>query len=124
MSEHINRSHAAHSRGQGATAAREFPPSQLPSFLLHPETDAMRELLEELDDAIFAAIQGSNDALDRARDLWPRAIAEIDWQLVEESREHYLRFAVEVTRRLDLTEARSPDNAVLAIDVISLLTKD
>lgn len=124
MSDPSHRSHTAHSRGHGAGGAKDFPPTELPSFLLHPETDEMRELLEELDDSIFAAIQGSADALEEAKSLWPRAIAEIDWQLVEESREHYLRFAVEVTRRLGQKEVRSPENSVIALEVISLLTKD
>ncbi len=124
MSDPFHRSHPAHSRGQGAAGANDFPPSELPSFLLHPETDQMRELLEELDDSIFAAIQGSDAALERAKSLWPRAIAEIEWQLVEESREHYLRFAVEVSRRLDQNEVRTPENAILALEIISLLTKD
>jgi hypothetical protein len=124
MSEPFHRSHSAHARSPGAAGAKDFPPTELPSFLLHPETDEMRELLEELDDSIFAAIQGSDDALERARTLWPRAIAEIEWQLVEESREHYLRFAIEVSRRLDQNEFRTPENAVLALEVISLLTKD
>jgi len=124
MSEQFHRSHSAHSRGQGAAGAKDFPPSELPSFLLHPETDQMRELLEELDDSIFAAIQGSDAALERARLLWPRAIAEVEWQLVEESREHYLRFAVEVSRRLDQNEVRMPENAILALEIISLLTNE
>jgi hypothetical protein len=84
----------------------------------------MRELLEELDDSIFAAIQGSDAALERARLLWPRAIAEVEWQLVEESREHYLRFAVEVSRRLDQNEVRMPENAIFALEIISLLTNE
>lgn len=124
MSEPFRRSHSAHSRGQGAAGPQDIPPSELPSFLLRPDTEQMRELLEELDDTIFAAIQGSDDALERARSLWPRAIAEIDGQLVEESREHYLRFAVDVTRRRERSEVRSPENAIVALEIISLLTQE
>jgi hypothetical protein len=124
MSEQFRRSHPAHSHRQGAAGAKDLLPNELPSLLLHPETEQMRELLEDLDDSIFAAIQGSDAALERAKTLWPRAIAEIDWQLVEESREHYLRFAVEVSRRQEQREVRSPENAVLVLEIISLLTKD
>ena len=117
------RSHAAHSRGKGAGDTEGVPFDELPSYLLRPETDEMRELLEELDDAIFAALQGSEDSLEKAKTLWPRAIAEIDWELVEESREHYLRFAVETSRRLQQGELRSPEWSVMALEIVSLLTE-
>ncbi|MCH7751450.1 MAG: hypothetical protein IH898_04775 [Planctomycetes bacterium] len=123
MSNPNYRSHAAHSRGKGAGDTEGVPFDELPSYLLRPETDEMRELLEELDDAIFAALQGSEDSLEKAKTLWPRAIAEIDWELVEESREHYLRFAVETSRRLQQGELRSPERSVMALEIVSLLTE-
>jgi hypothetical protein len=123
MNNPNNRSHAAHSRGKGAGGAEGVLFDELPSYLLRPETDEMRELLEELDDAIFAALQGSEDSLEKAKSLWPRAIAEIDGELVEESREHYLRFAVETSRRLQQGEIRSPERSVIALEIIFLLTE-
>ena len=123
MSNPNYRSHAAHSRGKGAGDTEEVPFGELPSYLLRPETDEMRELLEELDDAIFSALQGSEDSLEKAKTLWPRAIAEIDGELVEESREHYLRFAVETSRRLQQSELRSPERSVMALEIVSLLTE-
>lgn len=122
MSEPNQRSHAAHSRGNGAGDAEGVPFQELPSYLLRPETDEMRELLEDLDDAIFAALQGSDDSLNRAKTLWPRAIAEIDSELVEESREHYLRFAVEASQRSQQNEVRCPGMSVAALEIILLLT--
>jgi len=123
MSDPNQRSHAAHSRGKGAGVAGAVPTDELPSYLLHPDTDEMRELLEDLDDAIFAALQGSNDSLDRARSLWPRALTEIDEELIEESREHYLRFAVEASQRLQKNDVRYPGRSVAAIEIILLLTE-
>lgn len=121
MSDPNQRSHAAHSR-KGSGAAESVPSEELPSYLLHPESDEMRELLEELDDAIFTAIQGSEEALREALDLWPRAITEIDPELVEESREQYLRYAIEVSRRFQQCETRSAETSVAALEIITLLT--
>ncbi len=123
MSNPNYRSHAAHSRGNGAGDTEGVQFDELPSYLLRPETDEMRELLEDLDDAIFLALQGSEDSLERVRKLWPRATAEIDWELVEESREHYLRFAVETSERLQQGELRSPERSLIALEIISLLTE-
>ncbi len=122
MSKPNQRSHAAHSRGKGAGAAETVPADELPSYLLHPETDELRELLEDLDDAIFSALQGSDESLDKAKTLWPRAIVEIDQELVEESREHYLRFAVEASQRVQQNGVRSPARSVAALEIILLLT--
>ena len=123
MSDPYHRSHASHSRSKGAGDAKSLPSDELPSYLLRPETDEMRDLLEELDDAIFAALQGNEDSVERAKTLWPRAIAELDWELVEESREQYLRFAVEVSRRLQQSELRSSERSVTELEIIILLTK-
>jgi len=124
MNKPNRRPHAAHTRGRGAPSAEELLPSQLPSYLLQPETDEVRELLEELDDAVFAAIAGSEPDLDRAKKLWPKALREIESELVEESREQYLRFAVEAARKLDERDSHSPENAIAAIEVITLLTTE
>jgi hypothetical protein len=123
MSNPNQRPHAAHSRGTGAGDTEAVPTDGLPSYFLSPETEEMRELLEDLDDAIFAALQGSDDSLDKARTLWPRAIAEIDEDLVEESREHYLRFAVETSQRFRSDEFRSSEQSVAALEIILLLTE-
>src|SRR5262245_24516572 len=46
------------------------------------ETPAVREQLEALDDAMFAAIAGNAVALERARTLWHSAVATLPWDLV------------------------------------------
>ena len=122
MNNPNHRPHAAHTRRQGTPSAEELLPGQLPSYLLDPESERVRELLEELDDAIFAAIAGSEDQLDQARKLWPQAVAELDYSLIEESREHYLRFALEVSRRLETDRPRSPEAVLTAVEIIELLT--
>jgi hypothetical protein len=91
---------------------------------LDPESAEVRELLEELDDAMFEAIPGNPAALKTAALLWRRAVDELGWELVEESREQYLRFAVEITRQFEWSGVHEPEKAVAAIEVIELLTRN
>jgi hypothetical protein len=95
-----------------------------PSPRRDPESPEVRELLETLDDAMFAAIAGNDGALQRARDLWTHVVATLGWELIDESREQYLRYAADVTRRSEVSEIRNPAAAVAAIEVIELLTRD
>ena len=85
--------------------------------------DDVRERLERLDDAMFSAIDGCREALQRAESLWDDAASSLNWRLIEESREQYLRYAVDVTRRLEFDPQASAERALLAIDVITMLTK-
>ena len=89
----------------------------------HEDTPEVRELLEALDDAIFGALSGCEASLQKARMLWPGAVESLGWELVEESREQYLRYAVEVTRRFEAQEIRNPSLALAALEVIELLTR-
>ncbi|MCA9237287.1 MAG: hypothetical protein KDA44_17555 [Planctomycetales bacterium] len=85
--------------------------------------DDVRERLERLDDAMFAAIDGCREALRRAESLWDDAASSLDWRLIEESREQYLRYAVDVTRRFEFDPQASAERMLLALDVIAMLTK-
>ena len=124
MSSHHLRSHAAHGPKAEDASVVDLLPSELPSQLLHPKSDQVRAILEELDDVIFYAISGDSQALTQAKTLWPQVVAEIGWELVEESREQYLRYAIEVTQRFENEDMRTPERAISALDVISLLAKD
>ena len=123
MSNPDHRPHAAHPKRQGNPTAEDLFPGQLPSYLLSPETDQVRELLEELDDAIFGAIGGSEKSLKHAQKLWPRATAEIDPKLLEESREQYLLFALEATQRLE-NPTRTPEQVLYALDIVVMLSSE
>ncbi len=124
MSDQHFRSHAAHARRAGTANVENLPPLERPSHLLHPESDHVHAMLEQLDDVIFSAILGDAQSLDQARALWPQVVVEIGWEQVEESREQYLRYALEVTRRFETDDIRSPERAISALEVISLLTKN
>ena len=125
MSDQNIRSHAAHpSRSVETSLPPDFPRAERPANLLHVDTESVRVMLEQLDDVIFSAIQGDEDSLEQARELWPQIVVEIGWDMVEESREQYLRYAIDVTRSLETSEDRYPERALAALEVISLLTKN
>ena len=88
-----------------------------------PQAAEAREVLETLDDTMFAAIGGCHASLGRARDLWSDALVKLDRGLLEESREQYLRYAVDITRRYESRETFDPVEAVAALAVIALLAE-
>ena len=78
------------------------------------------EQLGQLDDAVFDAIAGASDALSRMRKLWPAAKSDIPEHLIEESREHYMRYVVnEWTQRIG--EQRDPSSCLPTIEVMRIL---
>jgi hypothetical protein len=87
---------------------------------------AAHELFEALDDSMFAAIGGDAAALETARTLWASAIRVLPAELVDESRDHYLRFAAEAAKHggSDDGEPRSPALAVAALEVVELLAQE
>lgn len=76
----------------------------IPSFVIPVATevetnvevtnDGLIDQLGQLDDAVFDAIAGSAEGLERMRELWPNAKTEIAPHLIDESREHYMRYMV------------------------------
>jgi hypothetical protein len=91
--------------------------------LADPDSPEVHEQLGELDDAMFAAIGGNAAALDKARSLWFHAVSGLPWESVEESRDQYLRYAVEVTRRAAAIGTRDHASAVAAREVMALLAR-
>lgn len=123
MSDNRFRAHLSRGTEALSSGVDRTRPECLPSQALRPDSEHVRELLEELDDVIFAAIRGNFEALEKARVLWPQVLANIGWELTEESREQYLRYAIEVTKRHETNGMRSPERSLHALEIISLLTK-
>lgn len=97
-------------------------PSPL-EIIIHADSREASDLLESLDDAMFAVIAGDEAAMTTARELWTRALAGLSPELIDESREQYLRFAVDETRRFESDQTRDPTRAMIAIELIELLTR-
>ena len=123
MSDQHFHPHAAHPGRAQWPSVDDMPVEQLPSHLLHSESAYVRALLEDLDDVVFAAVRGDKGALEQAQILWPKVVAAIGWELVEESREQYLRFAIDVTQRFESFNKRTPEHAIAALEIISMLTR-
>ncbi len=94
------------------------PASELPSDV----GDDVLHRLELLDDTIFAAIDGDQQAVERALKLWSELEGSIDQGLLEESREQYLRYAITVYENAHDLDQGSPMQAAAAVEIISLLT--
>lgn len=88
------------------------------------EVPEILELLERIDDLIFSAISGDDRAVTELEVLWPAVVAELDDDLVEQSREQYLRCALSICRECVEGEDERPERAVAAIDVLCVLFDD
>jgi hypothetical protein len=87
-----------------------------------PDLLAVHELLELLDDAMFAALDGDAAAGKRASELWQRATLNLHGELLEESREHYLSFAADALRDAEVDGVRDTGRALASSAVIEMLT--
>lgn len=82
------------------------------------------EKLEDLDDAIFAAIDGDPEALDNARHLLLTAEIDIDGFLLEEAREQYARRAEAVWQAERQTaHGESLAKSFAALEVLKWVTE-
>jgi hypothetical protein len=121
------RAHAAHHRFEktaGLSAAEPARPRG-PSAQLDPESPEVLAKLEMLDDAVFAAINGVDLAFERLRTLWPAVLAELGDELVAESREQYLRYAIHIWEQLtDSLGLGNVAQAAQAAEVVCLLFED
>ena len=70
---------------------------------------------------VFAAISGDAHALGELEVLWPTVAADLDDQLVEQSREQYLRCALSIWGECVASDGKRPERAVSAIDVLCVL---
>ena len=75
---------------QASVAPRRTGPSQLLA-VDHPE---VREKLERLDDLVYDAMAGKEAAADELREYWPHVRVALGEELLAESCEQYLRYAM------------------------------
>ena len=133
----FRRSHAAHQRfgekpqparpersagsAPKPTAAPKMAAIATPSELLTTTSHSLLEKLERLDDLVFDTINGRRPALEELAQLWPRMLAELPPELLHESREQYLRYAVKLWDLCMADGVRDPKWAVAALDVLCVL---
>jgi hypothetical protein len=122
--EFIQHAHAAHRRFEktNAEAALAKEAHLGPSHTLDPESPAVLEKLELLDDLVYESIGGNAQMLEQLHSVWPSLQAELDENLLAESREQYLRYALSIWEDCIVKDGlRDPLRAVQALDVLCLL---
>ncbi|MDZ7616431.1 MAG: hypothetical protein U1E05_05460 [Patescibacteria group bacterium] len=118
------RADAAHRRFVKSTHAGETATVQIvaPSTVLSPESPQVLERLERLDDLVFDAINGQTASVAELREYWSQVVSELGEDLLAESREQYLRYAMAVWERgAESDEVRNPGRAIQALDILCML---
>ncbi|MCL4192616.1 MAG: hypothetical protein KJZ87_12870, partial [Thermoguttaceae bacterium] len=101
--------------------ACECPPTA-PSKVLDPDSPEVQAKLEELDDLVYESMGGGDNAIERLQMVWPKLREELGDQLLAESREQYLRYALSIWEQCAAPEgARSSARTARALDVLCLL---
>ncbi len=120
----LSRAHAPHRRfektaaTEGAVGIREIAPSKI----LEACSPEVTEKLEELDDVVYDALSGKETALEQVQTLWPEVLGELGDELVAESREQYLCYALSIwQQQSDPPGTRDPVRAVQALEVLCVL---
>lgn len=117
--------HAAHSRFSKEKAKAATATTAVRSTLLAQSSPQVLDKLEQLDDIVYEAINGQQEAISRLQGVWPSLLAGLDEELVAESREQYLRYALSVWQECaESNGVRQSDRAIQALDVLCLLFDD
>jgi len=124
----VQRSDPAHSRQEQMLTAGPEPKGasgidKLIASLAGQPAEVL-ELLERIDDLVFAAISGDELAMTELEVLWPTVVADLDPDLVEQSREQYLRCALSICSDCVEGGVQRPEQAAAAIDVLCVLFEE
>ena len=124
----LQRADAPHARFERIVAAvKDYVPKgsvdQL-AALLAGQPPEILDLLERVDDLVFTAINGDSHSLAELEVLWPTIVDELNEDLVEQSREQYLRCALSIWGECVEGEVHKPERAVAAIDVLCVLFEE
>jgi hypothetical protein len=93
-----------------------------PTADVDPDSPAVLEKLELLDDLIYEAICGHPGAMERLLAAWPKLAEELGEPLLAASREQYLRYALSIWEDSAPSDgAREPGRAIVVLDILCLL---
>jgi hypothetical protein len=127
--QEIQKAHAAHRQFEYSQIQAGNKASMLatcgPSHTLDHESPEVLEKLELLDDLVYDAISGRQGTLNQLQMAWPAIRVELGEQLLAESREQYLRYALVIWEKcVDENNIRNPFQAIQALDVLCLLFEE
>ena len=123
----LQHAHAAHRRFRGSQtlSTPETSKPAGPSKQLSADNPEVLEKLELLDDLVFEAIEGKDEALLGLREMWPKLHNELGYELLAESREQYLYHALFIWQgSIEPGGVREASRAVAALEVLSILFDD
>jgi len=122
--EVVRQAHEAHPRyreGSCSSACGDCQPSA-PSQLLDPDDPEVLEKLEHLDDLVYDAISGRSAAMEELKTAWPRLRDELGDELLAESQEQYLHYALSTwVGSIEPEAIRNPARAVQSLEVLCVL---
>jgi hypothetical protein len=83
---------------------------------------ALMDKLEELDGAVLDAIHEVHGSLERVKSIWPELASDLAPNLVDESRQQYVRFAVQgwLSSVLD-DQTQTSNRSIAAMQVLAIL---
>ncbi len=122
--EGAQRAHAAHQRfGHGCDmVTAEKIKAVAPSRTLETKSPDVLKRLEHLDDLVYDAISGSAMAMKELESAWQDVLTNLDEELVADSREQYLRYALSIWEEcMSGNGLRRSARAVQALDVLCML---
>ena len=118
--QHAHRPHPGFGGKVAPGAARSEPAP--PSVLLDPDDPEVMAKLERLDDLVYDAVNGDVEAIHALGQYWPQVRAELGSELLVESQEQYLRYALSSwTESLQPDAVRHPQRAVHSLEVLCVL---
>ncbi|MGA7414975.1 MAG: hypothetical protein WBW33_31185, partial [Bryobacteraceae bacterium] len=104
-----------------AVASPNLDRSSGPSTTHVAPTREVLEQLEHLDDLVFETINGRQPALEELTQCWPALAKQLPAELLAESREQYLRYAIKLWQSQRDDGPRDPAWAIAALDVLNVL---
>ena len=123
---HARSAHAAHHRfSKGDTTASTATAAPHRSTCFDLSSPEVLGKLEHLDDLVYEAINGQPGAIEQLQAAWPKLLDELGEEMVAESREQYLRYALSIWGDCADTDGiRQSDRAIQALDILCLLFGD
>ena len=117
------RAHAAHRQFEKTLKGKSsILATKAPSVDLALHTPEVLEKLEFLDDLVYGAIAGQADSLEQLQTAWPELTRELSDEMLAESREQYLRYALSIWEECANADTiRNPTRAIQALDVLCLI---
>ena len=113
--------HFPSGRATSAAIFHECGAPHLPTMGGEESRPDVIQQLEDLDDVIFAAIDGDQAALQHSAAAWHRAVKTLGHDTIEETRRQYLRHAQSVWEELRHQSVQPTHKIFAAIEIIGLL---